>query len=112
MTVQEMINRIDLVTDTQRAKIVVDPVRTFEYQIAEKEARSFKAGGYEGAIPQTVSSWMEASGLDKVNATDATLQMADSFNNALNNIRKIRLVAKYKLLNSSIYEDQVDTYIQ
>lgn len=101
MTLQEMVERIELVADTQRAKIVGDPVRAFEYELAEKEARVFRERNYAEPIPQTVISWMQASGLDRIQATDTTLQMADAFKYALNEIRRIRLVAKYNIMRSS-----------
>ena len=40
---QEILDRIDLIADVQREKVVADPVRAFEYQAAERGARAYAA---------------------------------------------------------------------
>lgn len=52
MTKEQMIHRIDLVADTLRTTFVVDPVRAFEYKLAETEALEFASAGYTGTPVQ------------------------------------------------------------
>ena len=53
-----MIHRIDLVADTLRTTFVVDPVRAFEYKLAETEALEFASAGYTGTVPPLVAAAM------------------------------------------------------
>lgn len=96
-----MIARIDLVADTQRARIVGDPVRAFEYYVTEKVAREFKATGYIGQVPELIQSWCDASNLTPQQATDSIVVEADMFHTALAYIRRVRLVGKYAVKNST-----------
>lgn len=95
MTKEERIARIDLVADHQRAKIVGDPVRAFEYKAAEEEALSFKSANYTGVVPPTVSAWANARNWTAQQATDDILNEAARFRQALNYIRTVRLAGKY-----------------
>lgn len=101
MTKEEMINRIELVADTQRNLIVGDPVRAFEYYVTENAAREFKGIGYIGQTPELVQSWCDASGLTPQAATDSIIAEADRFHSALVYIRRVRLVGKYAVKNSA-----------
>lgn len=98
-TKQQLIDRIDLVADTQRAKIVGDPVRAFEYQMAEKEAKEFAASGFAEPAPMTVSAWAIAKGWTNQQAAENILQEAAMFNQALYYIRAVRLQYKQAILN-------------
>ena len=59
---QEILDRIDLIADVQREKVVADPVRAFEYQATERGARAYADAGYTGVIPGVVQVWAEARG--------------------------------------------------
>ncbi len=100
-TKEEAIARIELIADTQRAKVVGDPVRAFEYQAAETAAKAFQAAGYSGPVPPEVSVWASAKGWSNTEACDDILTAAAQFRYALQYIRGVRLNAKYQLLDNS-----------
>lgn len=101
MNKEKMISRIDLVADTQRAKIVGDPVRAFEYYMTELAARDFLSKNFTGQVPELVKSWCDATGLTPQQATEEIIKEADLFHGALALIRRLRLVGKQAVLKSS-----------
>lgn len=105
MTIDEMISRIDLIADTQRALIVGDPVRAFEYQIAEKDARAYAALNYTGDVPGSVGSWAMAKEWSPRQAADDIIGQADLFMYVLNMIRAIRLNAKCSIIAAGTPEE-------
>jgi len=107
----EMIDRIDTIADVQRAKIVTDPVRAFEYQVAEREARLFSDNQYIGEVPLTVKSWADANSWSAEDAARDILQEANSFNHALYFIRDQRLVSKSKVRSALTEDDAYAIYI-
>lgn len=105
MTIDEMIARIDVIADVQRAKIVADPVRAFEYQVAEREAKAFAESGFTGDAPLSVAAWAIAKGWTAQQAEENILQEAAQFNGALYYIRATRLQGKQAVLNATSEED-------
>jgi len=101
MTKEEMIDRIDLVADTQRARIVGDPVRAFEYYMTELAAKKFRDSQYTGTVPELVQSWCDASNMTPKEAADDIIKEAEIFHTALAFIRRARLVGKYAVKNST-----------
>ena len=101
MTREQMIHRIDLVADTIRNVIVGDPVRAFEYKQAELDARAFQSNNYQGEVPSTVQSWVNASGLTIQDATDNIIHEANLFNMLLLKIREYRLMGKAMIKNAA-----------
>ena len=69
----QMIVNIDVEADIIRTRVVGDPVRVFEYQWAETEANAYKAAGYTGTVPVSVSSWATAKGWTPQQACDDIL---------------------------------------
>lgn len=102
MTKEEMVNRIDLVADTQRTKIIGDPARAFEYMEAESQAKSFSSNNYQGQVPDMIDSWMRATGLSAKDATDSILEAAGLYRYALTQLRRIRLVGKQYILREEV----------
>ena len=90
----EMIEAIDLAADNARARIVGDPIRVIEYQVAESDALAYKAAGYAGAVPPSVSVWATAKGWTAQQAADDILQAASLWRQALIGLRQARLTGK------------------
>ena len=107
-TKQEIIERIDLIADVQRAKIVGDPVRAFEYQAAEQGARSYADAGYTGSVPGVVQVWADARGWTPQQAADNILAEATQFQGALVFIRGTRLQAKYAVMDVAVTLEQAN----
>lgn len=105
MNKEEMNARIDLIADLQRAKIVGDPVRAFEYQLAEREARLYKESNYTIDTPSSIKCWAEAKGWTDQEACVDILAEADTFNSVLNYIRVLRLKNKYLIVASNTPEE-------
>ena len=107
-TKQEIIDRIDLIADVQRTKVVADPVRAFEYQAAEQGARAYVNDGYTGVVPGVVQVWAEARGWSAQQAADNILSEAHAFHEALVFIRGTRLKAKYAVMDESVTLEQAN----
>lgn len=105
---QEIIERIDLIADVQRAKIVGDPVRSFEYQAAENGARAYADAGYTGPVPGVVQVWADARGWSAQQAADNILSEAEQFHAALVFIRGTRLQAKYAVMAEDVTLEQAN----
>lgn len=104
MTINDMIQRIDVVADAVRARLVGDPVRAFEYQAAEQGARAYAQAGYSGPVPGVVQGWADARGWTAQQAADNILGEAALFRGALEAIRAIRLQGKYALQAATVEE--------
>lgn len=91
--------KVDRLSDEVRASLVGDPVRAFEYQKTEKEAIEFKSSEYTGTPPNSVLSWMGAKSWSAKEATDDILRAADQMNQALDQIRDLRLIGKENIRN-------------
>lgn len=65
-----------------------------EYYLAERQAREYKSAGYSGAVPGSVQSWMDASGMTAQQAADDIIATADQWYGVLELIRSARLAGK------------------
>lgn len=109
-----MCDRIDMVADTVRQRFVISPMRAWEYKQAELDAIEFKARWYIGAVPMSVDTWVEATGMTPQQAADDIIKAAENFTYALGAIRRARLVGKAKIAQAATEaEGQVlfDLYI-
>lgn len=71
------------------------PGRLAEYQQANTDANAFKAAGYAGAVPDTVSCWAQANaGWTNQQAADDIIATAAKWTAALQAIRSARLLGK------------------
>ena len=71
------------------------PGRLAEYQQASNDASAFKAAGYSGTAPVTVSCWSQANaGWTDQQAADDIIATASKWMIALQNIRSARLLGK------------------
>ena len=93
----QMIVNIDVEADIIRTRVVGDPVRVFEYQWAETEANAYKAAGYTGTVPVSVSSWATAKGWTPQQACDDILVAAATFRSVMAAIRNTRLIGKEQI---------------
>jgi len=64
-----------------------------EYALAEADSRAYKAAGYAGTVPTTVSDYATISGTTAHVTADAIIAEADSRNTAMADLRKHRLQA-------------------
>ena len=101
MTKLEMITHIDQAADAARLRLVQDPLRTFEYYIAEGEAIKFKEANFQGDVPNSVSSWASALGVSNHDAAEDILEKAQEWRNALYYIRSVRLNGKSQVSQAS-----------
>ena len=92
-----MIERLDIVANAQRTRMVGDPVKVFEYQAAEAAALSYSAAGFTGEVPPCVKSWAEARDWTPRAAAEDILAEAAMLRYAFELIREIRLKAKYQI---------------
>lgn len=78
------------------------PGRLAEYQQASTDASAFKAAGYEGAVPVTVSCWTQANpGWTDQQAADDIIATAEKWITALQGIRSARLLGKYAVMQAA-----------
>lgn len=97
-----LITKVDQVADSARARVVGDPVRVKEYEIAQQQAELFKASDYTlDPVPQYVKSWAEAKGWTSQQSCDDILAASARWHDALGAIRDMRLKAKENIRNSS-----------
>lgn len=101
----ELLATIDKAADAARLAVAGDPLRAAEYQIAEVEAKAYKAAGYTGDCPPSVKSWAEAKGWSSKQAADNIIAEANAWNAALYAIRDARLKAKEGVRNAVTAED-------
>lgn len=104
-----MVGRIDTIADAQRARLVGDPVKAFEYLEAEKGAVAYRDAGFTGTVPAVVQSWADARSWTAEQAAQDILTEAIMFHMALNIIRGIRLSAKYALMAEGLTDKQMET---
>lgn len=65
-----------------------------EYVQAEEGARAFADAGYTGAVPSSVQSWADATGMTTQEAADDILATAQRWRDLLDQIRAVRLSGK------------------
>lgn len=97
--------QIDLTADQARASVVVDALRVVEYEMAEREAQTFKAAGYQGAVPPTVQAQVDAAGMTPQEAADSILVEASAWRGALYEIRAARLKGKQAALKAETHAE-------
>ena len=98
------IDTIDAEGDAARMKVIGDPTKVLEYQLAEAQARPYAAAGYPDPAPECVASWAEAKRWANggepwtgQQAADDIITTADRWYAALERIRRLRLDAKERL---------------
>jgi hypothetical protein len=74
--------------------------RAGEYELAEKEAISFKESGYIGDVPSSVSSDAIANGHSNQIACDNILEMATNWRTMQSQLRENRLLSKANVKKS------------
>jgi hypothetical protein len=85
--------QIDADTDSIIRAVIGE--RASEYELAEKEATSYKAAGYPATpVPGSVSSWATAKGWTNTAAADNILATATGWRTAQATIRADRLLRK------------------
>ncbi|PRP72448.1 hypothetical protein BUE93_01565 [Chromobacterium amazonense] len=95
---------IDSAADNARSQILRDPFRALEYARAASEAAAFKAANYQGEMPRAVKSWAEASKLAPKEAADSILRKAAMWDDAMYEIRDLRLKGKARALETENHE--------
>lgn len=85
---------IDQAADRARLRYVPQPSVMAEYQETEREALAFKAAGYAGDVPATVSSWAAAKNWTARQACDDILLAAAGLRAKYQQIRAVRLAGK------------------
>lgn len=91
---QQVIAAIDAEADAARLLAIGDPARALEYQQAEGQAYAYRAGGYQGEVPDDVASWSAPKGWTGQQAADDIIATAGRWRAALSAIRKLRLASK------------------
>jgi len=86
------ISRVD--TDTDRLIQSVIGGRGSEYELAEKEATSFKSAGYTGTAPSSVTAWATAKGWTTAQSADSIISAATNWRTAQARLRSARLHSK------------------
>lgn len=94
---------IDQAADTARANTLGDPLRTMEYQKAESDALAFQAAGYQGEVPASVQSAVDATNQTAQAAADSIIKAAASYTQTLLKLRDIRLKAKAMVGEATIH---------
>tara|TARA_R110000868_G_scaffold120421_4_gene319558 strand:- start:4025 stop:4657 length:633 start_codon:yes stop_codon:yes gene_type:complete len=94
---QVLINKLEKDTDAF-IKIVVGE-RSSEYEIAEKEAKEFKASDYLADIPLSISSDMLARNTTMQESCDLILLMSNNWRLLQQDLRAKRLLLKEKAKN-------------
>lgn len=85
--------QIDAESDALIEKVIGN--RGGEYELAEKEAKEYKAAGYPAApVPGSVSSWATAKGWTATQAADDIITAATGWRTAQANLRANRLAKK------------------
>lgn len=97
MTKDEMIERIEIVANAQRNRMIGDPIKAWEYLEAEKGAVAYRDAGYSGEVPMAVLSLADAMSWTPRQACDDIIMDSVVFHMAIGMIRSIRLKAKYAI---------------
>lgn len=98
------IDTMDAEGDAARLKVIGDPTKVLEYQLAEVQARPYAAAGYPDPVPECVASWADAKRWANggkpwtgQEAADDIITTADRWYRALERIRRLRLDAKERV---------------
>ena len=85
---------LEIDADTDAIYRAVQGERATEYLLAESDAKSYKAAGYTGTVPDSVASWASAKGQTATWAADDILTTATGWRQAQASIRATRLACK------------------
>ena len=77
-----------------------------EYRRAYEDAMIYKAAGYTGAMPNSVKSWKDVSGMTPKAAADDIIASRDGYMALLDVIRDMRLKGKFAV-DASTTEDAI-----
>lgn len=104
----DLCRQVDASADSSYAAIGgASPGRLAEYQQAKDDALAFKAAGYVGTSPSTVSCWAQAKGWTDQQACDDILATAAAWEQALVAIRTLRLSGKANV-NAASYAETAE----
>lgn len=65
-----------------------------EYMLAARQADEYAARSYADPVPEAVQSWADAAGMTAKSSAEDIRATRDSYNSALEYVRRTRLVAK------------------
>jgi len=98
------IDAMDAEGEAARLKVIGDPTKVLEYQLAEAQARPYASAGYPDPVPECVASWADAKQWTNggapwtgQQAADDIITTADRWYAALAGIRRLRLDAKERV---------------
>lgn len=94
--IDALCQRIDTAADNARRAVAGDPMRAVEYDRTRLQAEQFAAAGYQGEVPPMVAAWV-TSERDAQAAAEDILREAAQYENALVQVRTIRLQAKEQI---------------
>lgn len=94
-------------TDTDAIYAAAVGNRSDEYKLAESDALAFKAAGYAGVCPTTVSSWKPSSALTNQQKADTIIAQATALRGAITAMR-IQRFASQDAMNSATTQAQLD----
>ena len=89
--------RIDEKAGAVRQRFARDWLLDEEYTLAANQAQAYADGGYNGTAPEAVQAWADAAGMSAQAATDDILATRQTYNAALEKVRRIRLTAKQQV---------------
>lgn len=96
ITLQQILESVDLAADQAREAVAGDPLRAVEYDRARIEAEVFAAADYQGEVPRMVAAWA-INGRNARQAADSILAEAAAYTEALYTLREARLQAKEQI---------------
>lgn len=100
--IDELTAKVDALADTYRTKVVGDPVRVEEYRVTQQQAEQFRDAGFpEASVPPAVKTWAKAKRWTARQAADDILITARIWQDALLQIRDLRLNAKQDIERST-----------
>jgi len=99
---EQLITDLDLLSGAHRESMVSDGFGiSEEYRIAYDNAKLWEGTGYSDLAPVSISCWAESSGMTEIDAAKDIISKRDQYFSALVAIRKIRLIAKSKILKAT-----------
>jgi len=97
--------RIDDKAGAVRQRFAPDWLIDEEYWLTAQQAQAYADGGYSGDVPEAVQSWADAANMTAKEAADDILATRQDYEQALMQIRRIRLVAKQQAAKASAVRD-------
>lgn len=90
-------DRIDSKAGDVRQRFARDWLLDEEYTLAANQAQVYADNSYSGNAPEAVQAWADAAGMSAQAATDDILATRQTYNAALEKVRRIRLTAKQQV---------------